>query len=139
MESFFSKYDTCTRKHDSKELDLVRTGQFRSAESVEIRSLNATSKEIREAGKRGSSDARALREASYADAPYARNHRRRDHDVSFYLAKVRTQKEGLEWVVQISGKESCSDSDGSSTSDGGGSSCFESSSSDLDSDEESDN
>ena len=97
--------------------------------------MDATSKEIRDAGDRGVSDANALWEASYAAAPYARNHRRRDHDVSAYLDKVRAQKQGSEWVVEESDRYQ-SDSDQSSKLDGGGSSCFESS---LSSDEESDN
>lgn len=127
VESFFSKYDTCTRKHDSKELDLVRTGQYRSAESVEIRRLDATSKEIRDAGKRGISDAKALREASYADEPCERSHRKRDHDFRGYLNKVREQREGSAWVVDRPDEGS-----ESSSSDGGGSSCFESGPEELD-------
>lgn len=77
VESFFSKYDTCARKTDFAELDEVRTGQYSSAESRRIRAVRPTSKQIREAGNRRKSDARALRTRAHAEVPKARDLRKR--------------------------------------------------------------
>lgn len=36
VESVFSTYDTCTKKHDSREINIVRLGQFRSRRSRRV-------------------------------------------------------------------------------------------------------
>ena len=77
VESFFSKYDTCTRKIDVSELDEVRTAQYSSLESKTISAVAPTPKQIREAGSRAQSDARAARTRAYNGAPKARDLRKR--------------------------------------------------------------
>ncbi|CAN0555708.1 unnamed protein product, partial [Ectocarpus sp. 12 AP-2014] len=47
VESVFSKYDLCTQKHDSRELDIVRVGQFSSSGSRRVERSDASNQEIR--------------------------------------------------------------------------------------------
>lgn len=74
---FFSMFDSCARSTDFSELDVVRTGQNRSAESRKKIKSGVTGKQIRSAGKRVLEGAREGRARSYAEAPAARHQRKR--------------------------------------------------------------
>ena len=58
VDSYFSQFDSCARAPDSSELDAVRTGQYRSAQSRHITADNPTRQEIRNA-KAAQDNARA--------------------------------------------------------------------------------
>lgn len=108
----FSKYDTCTQKHDSREIDIVRLGQFRSAQSGRIERLHATNQEIRDAGDKAIAAARSLRKSASEAVPNERQLRTRDHDVVAYLkAMNEKQKFGPNFVVRLSEALSDSESD----------------------------
>ena len=77
VESFLFKYDTCARKTDFSELDEVRTAQYSSLEPRTFTAVAPTPKQVREAGFRAQSDARAARIRAYNGAPKARDLRKR--------------------------------------------------------------
>ncbi|CBJ32404.1 hypothetical protein Esi_0336_0026 [Ectocarpus siliculosus] len=112
--SVFSKYDTCTQQHDSREIDIVRLGQFRSAQSRRIRKLHASNHEIREAGNKAIAEARALRKAASEAVPNERQQRKRGHDVTqFVRTATNKAKYGPGWQVRsvLDMSESESESD----------------------------
>lgn len=80
VESVFSKYDKCTQKHDSKEIDMVRLGQFRSRQSRRVERLTASNQEIRDAGDKAIAAAEALEKAASEASPHERQIRKRQHD-----------------------------------------------------------
>ena len=101
VESVFSKYDTCTRKHDSRELDLVRLGQFRSAQSRKVERSDATNEEIRTAGNKAIEVAKAARRAAAIAVPNERQIRKRSHDAIKYLQDANDKaKYGSAWQVR---------------------------------------
>ncbi|CAN0497602.1 unnamed protein product [Ectocarpus sp. 12 AP-2014] len=52
IEAFFSKYDSCAKKTDMAEMDIVRVGGWKSAESRDIVCADATGDQIRGAGNK---------------------------------------------------------------------------------------
>ncbi|CAN0029914.1 unnamed protein product [Ectocarpus sp. 4 AP-2014] len=118
VESVFSTYDTCTQKHDSREIDIVRLGQFRSRQSRRVERMHATNKEIREAGDKALAVARALKKAASNAIPNERQLRKREHDWKKFLRdKSEKSKHGSKWAVksvmedEMSFEESESESD----------------------------
>ncbi|CAN0566639.1 unnamed protein product [Ectocarpus sp. 12 AP-2014] len=101
INSLFSKYGTCTKLHDLREIDIVRLGQFRSAQSRRIRRLHASNHEIRVAGNKAIAAARALRKAASEAVPSERQLRKRSHDVTQFLKAANDKaKFGPEWQVR---------------------------------------
>ncbi|CAB1102369.1 unnamed protein product [Ectocarpus sp. CCAP 1310/34] len=85
VESDFSTFDTCTQKHDSREIDIVRLGQFRSSHSRRVQRLYATNKEIRQAGDKAIAVARELKKSAAHAIPNERQLRKRTHDTKQFL------------------------------------------------------
>lgn len=101
VESVFSTYDTCTQKHDSREIDIVRLGQFRSHQSRRVERMHATNKEIREAGDKALAVAQALKKSASTATPNERQLRKREHDWKKFLRdKSENSKHGSKWVVR---------------------------------------
>ena len=69
VKSYFSKFDSCARAPNSSELDAVRTGQYRSAQSRHITADNPTPQEVRNAGKAAQDNARALKLKLFSQLP----------------------------------------------------------------------
>lgn len=120
VESVFSKYDTCTMPSDSREIDIVRLGQFRSAQSRRIERLNATNQEIRDAGDKALAVAKSLKTSASQAIPNERQIRKREHDAKKFLRdKSEKSKHGSKWVIrsvledEMSSEESEGESDGS--------------------------
>lgn len=118
VESVFSTYDTCTQKHDSREIDIVRLGQFRSRQSRRVKRLHATNKEIREAGDKALAAARALKKSASNAIPNERQLRKREHDTKKFLRdKSEKSKHGSKWVVRSVMEEEMSSEESESESD----------------------
>lgn len=103
VESVFSKYD-------SRELDIVRLGQFRSAQSRRIQRLKASNKQINKAGEKAMAVARALRKSASEATPNERQLRKRAHDTEQFLLDLNEKaKFGAAW--QVRGIEELSESE----------------------------
>lgn len=101
VESVFSKYDTCTKLCDSREIDIVRLGQYSSKQSRKIVREDAEPKEIREAGDKVIAAARSLRKTASEATPNERQLRKREHDSNaFFLAVNEAAKQGAGWTVR---------------------------------------
>lgn len=92
VESFFSKFSVCSRVSDSPELDRVRTGQYKSAESAHICSSDAQPREIREAAKAALENARTAKKELHSTVPLARSQRKRPVDSRTVLQDVQNLK-----------------------------------------------
>ncbi|CBJ28869.1 expressed unknown protein [Ectocarpus siliculosus] len=69
IEAFFSKFDSCAQKTDMAEMDIVRVGGWKSAESRDIVCADATGEKIRAAGKKVLEKAREAKAVSHARKP----------------------------------------------------------------------
>ncbi|CAB1100448.1 unnamed protein product [Ectocarpus sp. CCAP 1310/34] len=69
IEAFFSKYDSCAKKTDMAEMDVVRVGGWKSAESRDIVCVDAIDDQIRGAGKKVLKEATEAKAISHARKP----------------------------------------------------------------------
>ncbi|CAN0406584.1 unnamed protein product [Pylaiella littoralis] len=107
VESVFSKYDTCTKPCDSREIDIVCLGQFSSAQSRKIQRAHASNSEIRQAGAKAIKVARELSKAASTAVPCERQLRKRSHDVTAFLKGVNDDARfGSEWLFAGIAEES---------------------------------
>lgn len=96
IEAFFSKFDSCARKTDMNEMDIIRVADWKSAESREIRCIGPTGEKIRAAGKKVQKNARNARAASYACKPAENLSRKRTLEPDAAQALLATlEKEGV--------------------------------------------
>ncbi|CAB1117698.1 unnamed protein product [Ectocarpus sp. CCAP 1310/34] len=109
VKSVCSTYDTCTQKHDSREIGIVRLGQFRSSQSRRVQRLHATNKEIREAGDKVIAVARELKKSAAQAIPNDWQLRKRVLDTKQFLRdQSEKSKHGSNWVVRSVLKEEMS-------------------------------
>lgn len=92
VESFFSKYDTCTLPSDSNEMDRVRTGQYKSPGSATISARGAKPRQIRDAGSAALQKARVVRKEVSATLPLERSQHKRPVDGRAVLKSLENLK-----------------------------------------------
>ncbi|CAB1102116.1 unnamed protein product [Ectocarpus sp. CCAP 1310/34] len=101
VESSSSTYDTGTQKHDSRELDIVRLGQFSSRGSRRVERLDSSNQEIRDEGDKAIAVATVLKKSASHAVPNERQLRNGEHDWRKFLKdKSEKSKHGSKWVVK---------------------------------------